>query len=443
MKTVNYKLQPLDLWMADFLNGDNTGIFIFMRLAKLPDIARLKKALTVMAQVVPEILCYFNRKKKCFVEAGLSPDDLVTVADDYYKEGLIPHINLSTGPLFRVTISPCAEGGYWFNVGATHLLTDGGGLKECLRMLCYFYNYPEKAEAKNFKNLRDPASLFRKFKPAKLSIPPEIMKVHKSFGKVNIQVEVRNANSHYQINKIDLLPHELTRLKAKAKEADATLNDVFLTLFHFGLHRHLVKERIVLGCPVDLRTFFAENIGADTFTVCNLTSYYHIPIKIEENSTFDSVLHSVKTVINRQKETNSSLVKLKTFYKIPAWIRPWIMKAQNTTEPIVLYSNVGIIDDNIMRFNDNEIIDCFIGGSFKELPGIRLLISTFRGKCTLLSNSLGSLEHHLLVTTMLEDMKQMALEWSTEPVVKKPDIKYHINDDYTPYANTEIYMANQ
>ncbi|GEM_PF-5765419 len=412
MKMPSYKLQPLDSWMSGFLNEDNTAIFIFMRLAQMPDVDRLEAAITATAVIVPEILCCFNRKKNCFVYSGLSAGDVVTVADSYFIKGVIPHINLTNGPMLRISISPCAGGGCWFNMGMSHLLADGGGVKEYLKMLCHFYNHLEEADATKYNNLRNPEQLFRKFKPEKLNIPPEIKEVDKTFGRADIQMNSDGSIRFYQTNKVDLLPEELTGVKARAKKANATLNDVFLTLFHCALHQRLNKARVVLGCPIDLRAVFAQHIAADTFTVCNLTSYLHSPIEISPVSTFNSVLHAVSSIIRKQKETNASLVRLKGLYSLPARIRPWVMKTQRTPEPKVLYSNIGIIDETTVCFADNEILDCFIGGPFKELPGIRVLISTFKGKCTISSNSYGSSDNHVLITQMLEDMKNRALAWS-------------------------------
>lgn len=399
--------------MDKFLDEDNTAIYLFMQLKKKPDINRLKKAVELTCKIIPEILCRFDRAKSCFVKSEYSPDDLVMEikSDDPLQR--IAQIYPASGPMMRVIIAP-NDAGYELNLSISHLLSDGGGLKEYAQLLCYFYNNPSDADTEKFKNVRDLQFLINNFNPQKLGMPPEVKKVLGKSGNISIRMNVSSENNYRQTNRVEIKPAEMEKIKEKARKASVTFNDLFLSSYICTLYKYSGEKLIVMGCPADLRAFFSDKIRGK-LTITNFSSYYHVPIEMNEESAFDSVLRTVINSMNLQKNMHSCIVRFKAMYKIygkfPSWLNKLILK-MIVSRPKVLYSNTGIIDDTKVWFENNEITDCIINGSYNEAPGVRLTISTFNGKCTLSSNSIGTSENHLFISEMLEDMKQRIMEWS-------------------------------
>lgn len=412
-----YKLQPLDLWIANFLTEDNTALYFFIRLAKKPNIENLKRALEATSKIVPEVFCRFDRSKGCFVKSHWSAEDLISEVSGENAEENFPHIHLSTGPLIGIVISPCIEEeGYELKLIISHIICDGGGFIDYVGLLCHFYNNPEDTNTEKFENLRDMQILMKNFKRKKIGLPPEVKKVLHLSGKTMVPMNLSEAQNFYQSDRVEFFPSEMEQIKAKSRKLKITFNDLLLSSLACTLHKYSSEELIVLGCPADLRAFFKDSLEGK-LTINNFSSFYHCPTYINEQSTFDSVLESVISTMTLLKSMNSCMNGTMTLYDIyrifPFWISRMILK-NTVSKPNILYSNVGVIDQTKIHFNDNEVKWAAIGGPFNKAPGVRITISTFKGKCSMVSDTIGTEENHLLIIEIMEDMKKRILDWSKE-----------------------------
>jgi len=60
--------------------------------------------------------------------------------------------------------------------------------------------------------------------------------------------------------------------------------------------------------------------------------------------------------------------------------------------PVTFYSNLGVIDDQALNFEDHVIDDAFISMAVKSSSYFELAVSTFIGCCTLASSLHGTKE---------------------------------------------------
>ena len=271
----------------------------------------------------------------------------------------------------------------------SHMLCDAAGFKEYLYMLSNIYS--------NIKNNQDYQAMTRKNRKVNqilknLSITE---KVKIMFGKVDIftyndvkfELEGDINNPFIEIRNIN--KEKFHMLKAYAKERESTVNDIMLTAYIRVLFQ-LFGRCVTIPCTVDLRKYIPNHRGEG---FCNLCTNLICNIGDETGRTFEETLYKVKKEMNKQKSNIAcvkSVAMLEKVFDIFPYKTARGIVEKKFVNPLIAFTNIGIIDEKQLAFDNSDIVEAYMTGSIKYNPYFQLAISTFDNVATLSVNLYGT-----------------------------------------------------
>jgi NRPS condensation-like uncharacterized protein len=273
----------------------------------------------------------------------------------------------------------------------SHILSDGTGVMQYLHMLVDLYN--GGTVPTQIKNNRDIMPLVRGVRPKPRH--PHI-KVTKADGSKYLPFDDSSDRNRTEGKEYGscfrerVSKDELTALKAYAKSFGCTVNDALLAAYARVVARILDTDFVVLPCPTDLRQFFTEQ---PALTVANMVSAYVLPVKIGSDDAFDTTMQQIHEYLRAQKEYRRCFVGLRSLGFLgdilPSTVAHEVEKLIGFVLPLA-YTNMGIFDDQKLRFEGCAVKDCFLLGAYHHSPDFTLSASSFRGELSLCSAVLGS-----------------------------------------------------
>jgi NRPS condensation-like uncharacterized protein len=198
----------------------------------------------------------------------------------------------------------------------------------------------------------------------------------------------------------------------EAKRRGVTFNDMVLCAYIRALHRRTGGESVVMPCPVDLRKYLPSG---QPHGICNLTSNYICDVPIRDGDPAERTLSQVAAQMNAQKQ---SLACLKSMISMELAFRtiPFgLMKAaflKVFVLPLVSFTNLGVIDRDLLAFGGAGVADAYMTGAVKRVPYFQVSISTFGGCCTLGCNLFGSPDDEAEVARFLSEVRDELLSFT-------------------------------
>ena len=175
--------------------------------------------------------------------------------------------------------------------------------------------------------------------------------------------------------------------RAIGKKLDVTVNDLMLafyirSLYEVGMFKE--DERLSIPCMVDLRRHI-EAGGANTgltnhtgFMVCSVEN------KGETiNDTLINVLRSVRKSKDDKYIGLYSLPLLKLAYAVFPYIISETAIKIGYMNPLIGMSNIGLLNDALLKLGDANLIDGFMTGAVKYKPYMQLALTTVKGVMTM------------------------------------------------------------
>jgi NRPS condensation-like uncharacterized protein len=367
------------------------------------DIPRLKDAITQSCQIVPEVLCSFDVKRERWIDQGFTAD--AVVLEDTHDFGNGWRWDLSSDTQLKVRICHHAKGDSVV-FAISHILCDGTGFMQYLHLLADIYNGGTvPAQAKNNRDIRPFIGGVRP-KPRH----PHI-KVTKEDGAKYLPFD---DNGDY--NRTDgkeygsclrerVSTDELAVLRSHVKSLGCTVNDALLAAYARVVARILDTDFVVLPCPTDLRQFFTEE---PTFTIANMVSAYILPVKVGSDDDFDATLRQIHDYLLVQKEYRRCFVGLRSLGFLGDILPPTLAHSVERLVGFIMpfaYTNVGVLDDQKLRFAGCAVTDCFVTGPYRHSPIFPLSVSSFRGELSLCNTVLGSNRRRELCQDALKHIK--------------------------------------
>lgn len=403
-----YKVEAFD--KMQFFYGDmhKPRIQCFIRLSGHIDADALTKAVSISKEAIPMICCGFDSKSRrpYWRGRGLSGEDIVRLTEGPVEGLLDTDIDIVNGPQLKIMISRKTDRDTLYII-VNHMVCDGGGFKEYLYLLCDLYTKC----IHNQKNIPVPQCYSRGTAQLFTEIGwGERFKILFSKYDLSAQGEqepipLQGDRDHPFIITLTLTEEEIARIKAYAKERGATLNDAMLAAYVRILHRKTGWERIVVPCPVDLRRYIPPGTPHG---ICNLTGNYICDIMMDTTDTFGDTLKKVSDQLKSQKASNNCLKPVMTLELLSHIVPFHTMHAQFSkayTVPIISYTNLGIVNADLLVFGDLAVEAAFLTGTIKYAPYFQLSISTYRQRCTLTSNMYGTKEDKRFIEQFLADVK--------------------------------------
>lgn len=376
-----------------------------------PDL--LGKAFLLSCQTVPVVGCSFsaggrrprwNPQKfsgKAFVRL-IQPEPDGETAEARF---LTSAIDIAAGPQVKAGIIRKRDGDT-LCVLVNHMVCDGGGFKEYLYLVCALYNSlcegksPEISSPAT-RSIRPVFAAFSLFERIRLSLPPwDIPSPAHQDGYA-----LQGDRACPFICEREIAVKGLDAVKRRARENDATVNDMLLASYARVLCRNLKRGDILFPCPVDLGKYLPAGTQRG---ICNLTSNYMCHVHMEKDDPFETTLRQVTAQMRSQKGSDGCLKPVKllstSFRLFPFHI---LQKAFGCvfTIPVISYTNLGILDENRLRFSNAEITGAFLTGAIKYVPYFQMAASTFRGRMTLTCNLHGTSADHIQIGRILKDVE--------------------------------------
>lgn len=379
-------------------------IYCHIELNGLLDIAHLKEAVRLSSEYVPEILFCYDFKHGEFINRGLTVESTIIAGCHKPDEGW--RWDLSTGPQLKIGIIHKA-GKNSVLIGMSHILSDGTGFLQYLYLLAALYN--GDPVPRELVNVRDIALILNNVQAGPAT------QQERNGKKANAQRRILNGRGEiYQCLTVTLDANILKTAQAKANQIGATLNDVFLTAYACVVAKEWNTEQVLLPCPADLRRFAPK---PDVLTVANMTGMYRVAVEFPAKYSFTDLLKQVQIEMTLQKARRRCFFGISFLQnvssKIPVASLEYLCKKYYHILPLS-YTNLGIVDAERLHFQNCNIENCYLSGTYRISPDFQLSISTFRGVCTLSSSMIGSEERICKGQDILERVKEEVTNWTRE-----------------------------
>jgi len=383
MKQKEFPGQPLDLLEASYFRCQIPIIYCNITFKTKINIKRLKKAIELTTSVVPEIICSYNIKKNCWYDSGFNIDNIIedNKINNYQWD-------LTKGPQLKVFVSNNDKA---IKIAISHLLCDGTGFKEYLYLLCNAYNNINDFPI--YKNNREPKDILK-------TISKKKIKKYLNFKTKDITIPIKNTGNNLYSIDCPIEQEQFIKIKNRAHKLECTINDMVLAAYAKALSTITGSSDMNIACPVNLRKF----IQPETLRICNLTGIYNCSIQIDKNKELKDILNDVQNEMKKQKQRNEYFYKLIMLHKVYKILPLSILKRillKTYLIPPVSYTNIGIIDEKKLLFEDSKISTCYITNSYRKFPSFQMAISTYNNICTLSSNIIGSKENSKIAKEIL------------------------------------------
>ncbi len=423
-KVKKYSAETFDLMQYFYGSVHDPLIHCLIRLSVHIDEMLLKKAVTLSLAAIPMIRCCFDSssRRPAWKDNGFTGDDIVRMfpceADDTGQSMglLVSTIDIAHEPQLRINVIRGKESGDTLCLVINHMVCDGSGFKEYIYLLCELYtkllnDVEYKPDPKFYP--RGAGQLFKGIGAAeKLGILFSKYDLSWQSHKTSMKLAGDTSNPFIVTRRIEKA--ELASIKAYAKSMGASVNDMFMTAYIRLLSRRTGKERIVIPCPVDLRKYIPKT---QKHGICNLTSNYCCDVTVRGEDSFRDTLAEVSRQMKLQKDSSKSL-KSVIMLELAFRVLPYRFLKRNFekffTIPVVSYTNLGVMDGQLLRFGDIDVTEAFLTGAIKYVPYFQVAVSTYDDCCTLTCNLHGTPGDRIWIESFLEGLAKELLDRSGE-----------------------------
>jgi NRPS condensation-like uncharacterized protein len=370
------------------------------------DIPRLKVAITQSSQIVPELLCSFDIKKERWVDQGFTADRVILEDTRDFGKGW--RWDLFSDTQFKISVCHHEKGDSLI-FALSHILSDGVGSMQYLRLLMDFYNGGTvPAQTKNNRDIRP---LIRDIRPKPLPAGERYSKKNKMAAARHLPLDDSRDHSSpagkeygYCLRE-RVSADELTALKAYAKSQGCTVNGAVLAAYARVVARILDTDFVVLPCPTDLRPFLKKK---PALTIANMVGLYMVPVTIGSDDGFGMTVRQIHKGLLLRKKHRRCFTGLRSLGRIGDILPPAIAHVLERMVSFILpisYTFTGALDDQLPRFEGCVVTDCFLTGPYRHSPDFQLTVSGFRGELSLVSTVLGSSHRRALCHDILKQIK--------------------------------------
>lgn len=405
----NYNVEAWDILQHLFKVkniNDHTLHFVAEFLGQL-DLERLRKAVDTTIDAFPLIRCEYNESKRQphWEDKGYTADDIIEfIESPNTNECIVQHIceeiDAFNGPQLKIKVVESKKN-HVMCVLINHMLCDAAGFKDYVYMLSYFYNNIDRKTDYSIAPMgnRKIGQILKAFStPDKLKIM--LSKINMSINDdARFDLKGDLNNPFIEIRRIN--KEQFCTLKTYSKKHDATVNDIMLTAYMRVLFK-LFGKTLTIPCTVDLRKYLPNHMAG---SICNLPTNILCNIGSEIGTNFEQTLYKIKQAMDKQKSDIScvkSLIMLEKIFDIFPYKIARAIVLKNFSNPLIAFTNIGIIDKRRITFGEIEITEAFMTGSIKYSPFFQLAVSTFDNIVTLSINLYGTQSDKIKVSSFLD-----------------------------------------
>jgi len=388
------KAQPFDCMQYFYGAAQEPLIRCLIRFSGHLNENALKHAVDLSIGALPLIACCFDEKVHCWRKHGFTADNVVHPVEVQNEDGaavkkfFLSSIDRTCEPQLKIFLAR-EEKLDTLCVIINHMVSDGGGLKEYLYLLADLYSKCEKDAGYHVKpqsfGKRNLNQLLRNLSfKQKLGILFSKAPSHKPDPAMILPIKGDQSSPILVIRRIE--KERFAQIRSFAKSSHASVNDMLLAAYIRTLHRVTGCTDLTVPCPVDLRRY--KKVG-QMCGICNLTANYSCHVDMTCDEPFGETLKKISAQMQAQKESDACL-KGPMLYHMMFHILPFgtVRKLfyKISPVPVTSYTNLGIIDDEKLRFSSLTVENAFISTAVKHVPYFQLSVSTYGGCCTLTSS---------------------------------------------------------
>lgn len=374
----------------------NYQIQTIMKLNGRLDYNRLKKAVRLSIEAEPVLGCqfvehyppYWKRMEDIDITRFCSYEE-TSNANEAINRFLESHFDMDCDPMVKVKLIR-TDSIDIIGIKLNHTCTDGGGVKEYIRLLSRIYS---KIKDKNANYYVKPSVRSRRDHEKAL----KTLGIKYPLADTSIAESPRTAwpfpwksgghrdKSSFVVCK---LPYGLlNRLSSYGKERGATINDLILTAFYRALFKLTNPPYWIpmdMGVTVDLRRYLP---GGKAEAIRNFSGGVVLRIPRLFGESFEDTLSRISKDMNRKKKrkpgyqnaTGAERMEKLNFYLSAAYFKN-ISAAAGIFSNSCFYcmpglSNLGLI--SLIKFGDVEVSDAYVVPPVIRAPGLLLLASSY------------------------------------------------------------------
>lgn len=384
----------LDLLEALCLPQQQPIMFFCMVIEPRVQLTKLRRAISCCGKLIPELNARYDRLHHCWIP--LTSDDAEVLRE--VSEFAYDSWNVEKDAQWFIQLKH--EGLQdRLCIGISHILCDGKGACQLLKVLWNCYREGKIEEFENVRILADwPCKIGRK-------------RISKRKKEYLLKKEAKNGSTY---DKVLLKTVSLSEVDLCAKQYGWTINDILLAAFSQVIHEVFHIDHVTLPCPVNLRAFL---IDEPEYTITNFTGEYHVTLDFTEIRTFTQLVDDVHLQMKEEQKCNVDLTLIHRLHHItkilPLSVMRW-MATRYYDVPDVSFTNVGVLKQDAFHLDDAEVVQVYAVTKKRRFPSFQLSVSTFRDCCTLSAHVNGTPEELELAEQMIRRVKELLELWSKE-----------------------------
>jgi NRPS condensation-like uncharacterized protein len=171
-------------------------------------------------------------------------------------------------------------------------------------------------------------------------------------------------------------------IRIAAKALGFTVNDLFMASLALAYHRVRKVDKIVLPCTIDLRRFAPPSVKMG---ITNLAGRCPCVIEISPNDMTEDVMAKVVESMKTYKQGLYAVSCIISWQKRLKTASPQQIRQMFQNDDFALpfsATNLGIIDEDCVRFGDVSVRSAHVAGPAIRLAAFLIGISTFRDELT-------------------------------------------------------------
>jgi NRPS condensation-like uncharacterized protein len=394
-----YKVEIFDIW--HYLSRAYSEPLIRCRIdfSSRIDEGALRKAVMLSLDAVPLINACFDDKpfKPRWVGKAFTGNDIIHVVevDSDTDEQIIQlyssNIDFATEPQLKIHLIRRPRGDTACII-INHMICDAAGFKEYLYLLSALYTRvinnetPPPLEYRS----RGVGQIFAGISWAeKLSILRlDYSAYDTSSEKEQKGITFTEGADTPIMETVVVSKEDFLQMKTSGREKGATMNDMIMAAFARVFCLRAGIDEITLPCTMDLRKY----VPSGQYGIGNLSAICMCKVSVQEDDLFEEALKQVSAQMQSYKSSKTILKSVMLWNLTTHLVSFRSLKrdvAKIVKRSVACFSNLGIIQDELMNFGDTPIENIALTAAVRPNPCLQLTASTYRGTCTLSCNIYG------------------------------------------------------
>jgi NRPS condensation-like uncharacterized protein len=276
-------------------------------------------------------------------------------------------------------------------IKVNHACSDGGGFKQYLNMLVAIYNgllnKQQEIVKSGVSKVRSQEQVFCHPDVASHLDFLKQLDEFNSMPTVALPFSVGdNSEQTWITGKLDA--EHLNAVKKFARAHNVTVNDVLFTAHNRALTKIAEIENSLISAylTIDLRRYL-QNPQA----MCNLVGMPVVTIHYDSKEAFTETLSKVVIETKKVKEQHLGLKNAIDcemfgnlgFKEADTLLKQIHEKVVQNRFSTPIFSNIGIVAEDIIEFGPIEVVDCYMMGPVQIPPGLLMVISIYNNQLTI------------------------------------------------------------